>query len=70
MSLLHLNINIMDYNIQTNPPVYVYTGIGPLERLKISNNAYKKLKAKNRKLRGQETKSLVEQFDEHFNLSI
>lgn len=58
----------MDQNINTNPPVYIYTGPGPLERLRISNAAYKEIKAKDRKLRSQETKSLVEQFDEHFNL--
>lgn len=68
MNLLHLNINIMDYDIKTNPPVYVYTGIGPIERMKIAEKAFREIIKRDRKLRGKETKSLVEQFDEHFGL--
>lgn len=58
----------MTYDISTNPPVYVHTGIGPAERKRIASETLRRLKAEDRKRRNQETKSLVEQFDEHFNL--
>lgn len=59
----------MTYDISTNPPVYVHTGIGPAERERIASETLRRLKAEDHKRRRLSGKTLADEFDEFFGVT-